>query len=191
MLQTINKKKVEQGSALVWIIIILIIVIIGLLGYIFWKQMTVVKTPTTPETTISSTQSNTYTSNEGYVGSFSYPLDWRVVEGDSKCADFGYCTSPPELIIADNENTLKATFSIPQSASELTIDDEASSVARDSGNIDTDFTTLDGLDARKIQFTEGTTVILVSLRGSYGTIEFTQPVDTAAVDTILSTWKWL
>lgn len=191
----------QRGSAHVWIIIALILVIIGLLGYVFWQQLADSKdtaksigdtTSVAAENTDSSSEISSYEASgtESYVTSFDYPATWQVVSSDDVCDIYKLCASGPTLMMAGENNTSKLQFYIPQSASEMTIDEEASSQAGADGKVVTDFQSLDGIGARKIEFSDGKVTIITELRGGYGQINFDSSTTEDEINTVLSTWKW-
>lgn len=203
-------KRFEHGSAHVWIIIILVVAIIGLLGFIFWQQFTksdnISDTNTGDETSkVEAPDSNadsqdtsptsgtyaTYTASTGYVKSFQYPTAWRVVtDGDEMCKTYGSCASSPVLMVVDGD-AVKFSLSTPQSASDMAIDDQAKSDAElYGGEIASNFTSVDGLDARRINNSDGSISILVLFSRGYGYISFEKSVTASEIDTIIASWKW-
>lgn len=193
-------RNTERGSVHVWVVVVLVVIIIGLLGFVLWQQLT--KSDSTNSSNNSNASSNssgnstaaqtsTYTATaSGYVRSFDYPAGWRVVNDTDMCESFDYCASPPELIVVDDKDVVRVAFSAPQAASDASIDDEALSTAGDSGEVVSGFTSLDGLQARKIEYSDGKTRVLVLFSRGYGYVEFFQSVEDDDMDTMLSTWKW-
>lgn len=193
-------RNTERGSVHVWVVVVLVVIIIGLLGFVLWQQLTKSDSTNSSNNSNASSNSNgnstaaqtsTYTATaSGYVRSFDYPASWSVVNDTDMCESFDYCASPPELIVVDDKDVVRVAFSAPQAASDASIDDEALSTAGDSGEVVSGFTSLDGLQARKIEYSDGKTSVLVLFSRGYGYVEFFRSVEADDIDTMLSTWKW-
>lgn len=194
---TTSHNYLNRGSAPVFIIVALVIVVMGALGFVFWNQ--VANTDSVEETITNNTevatpnQSNIYTSDDPgtYVRSFEYPSNWTNVNTDDACKKYDLCFSPPVVVLANENDSIAVRFTVPQSASDQSIDQEATRLAAANGGvIDATFTSIDGIAARKIQYPDDAVVIAIELRGGFGYINFRSGVTEDIVNSIVSSWKW-
>ncbi len=194
-------KRSQRGSAHIWIIIVLILVVAGLLGVVLWQQLSQTDSKSSDETTQSSnaSTSTTNTPKDGvqtatdisaYVQSFEYPANWKIVTGSDISDKYNYMASPPEFLLVDASGKERMYFVTPQSASDTPIDTEASNRAGNGGKIVSGFTTLDGLPARKIEFSDGKAVVVTLTAKGYAYVAFASTTTSSDIDAIISSWQW-
>ncbi len=196
--------KHQNGSVHIIVVSLLSVALIAALGFIFWQNFVSSDEATEKETSSKATTKDaasddteevqpsnyaTFTSDDAgtYAKSFQYPSSWRIANSEELCSDYNLCTSPPTLALVDDVAHLK--LYAPQSASDASIDEQAASMNTNGGRITTDFTSLDGIEARKIVDPNGDTTVVVPMRGGYAYLSLEQ-ISTEDVDTILSTWQW-